>query len=176
MANYLWSISVPRSNSAVGLGVLCVFLAILVAALVVNHGVIKPLILNFAVWLFMLIGVYAALSFVRRMLRPPIALAANEAGLVVFYRKDTGDYVQPGVVVPWRTIVSFEYESYTFQATGTDPLRRHALVAALLPGNALPLDQISVRKTDNKLYVDVWSKKIADKVVHDLRQLSQQYK
>ena len=94
----------------------------------------------------------------------------------MFYRKQTGDYVPLGVVIPWRLIQSFEYESYTFQASGTAPMQRHALVVLLVAGNDLPLDQVSVRKADNKLYVNAWSKNIALEAVNDLRRLSQQYK
>jgi hypothetical protein len=55
-------------------------------------------------------------------------------------------------------------------------MQRHALVVLLVAGNDLPLDQVSVRKADNKLYVNAWSKNIALEAVNDLRRLSQQYK
>ena len=60
----------PRSNSAIGLGVSCTFLAMLAAGLFANHGVIEPLALNLAVWFFLFVGAYASLSFGRRLLRP----------------------------------------------------------------------------------------------------------
>lgn len=168
---YPWTVSVPRWNSAIGLTLSFIFLAILAIALIANHGLIRPLILDLAVWLFILVACYAAFSFTRRLLNPPLALAADEAGLVVFYRRYRGDYAQPGVVVPWSAIESLGYESYTVKASSRT--RIYALVVVLHPHNAVPLDQLSIRTAENRLYVDLWSKSTATKVLDDLRAFRQ---
>jgi hypothetical protein len=169
--NYLWQIRVPPWNSVIGL-VLCALCGggLIAVALHQNAGI--PPFGTVALWGFGLAACSGAYAFGRWVLRPPLAIAASEVGLLTFLHVDKANYAPPGFLVPWADIASLSYYSYVSRGR----IRRHALVVHLRPGHApMPLEKISLQREPDALYWNVWSAATGKQVLGDLAPLLQRF-
>jgi hypothetical protein len=161
---YLWSLSIPRWNSAMGVGVCAGFIGMVGGTLVATSGLFQPTIAMVVVWFSLLAALIGVYSFAGRTIWPPVALAAVNDGLIIFFRADKHKYDSVGVVVPWAEITSLGYEAYRSDGI------MHTLVVHLCANSSVPLDQISFRAVKDTLYVNVFSEKIATRAIDSLTQ------
>ena len=169
---HLWEASVPRWNSAIGM-VLCAAFGGGLIGIAVHQGARDTIAVPVVLWLFALGAAWGAYAFGRWVLRPPLAIAATEAGLITFLRVDKANYGPPGFLVPWSEIASLSYETYV----SSNQRRRHALVVHLRPGHApMPVETISLQREHDALYWNVWSAATGKRVVTDLGPFLQRFK
>jgi hypothetical protein len=156
--DYLWSLSVPRWNSAIGLGVTVLF-GSFVGLLLANAGpVLKATLTAALFWTVTGFSVFAFQAFGRWILRPPLALAATKDGLITFWHQERMNYAPPGRLIPWQAIQSLSYKSYV---TGR-MTRAHSLV-------------IQCNKDGNDMYLDVWSEKTGRETLTRLLELHRRF-
>jgi hypothetical protein len=148
---------------------------ILGAALIANKGFLDSIALAILVWMLFLAGAAGILFYGKRMLWPPLALAADDRGLIVFPCDEKGRFSTTGVVVPWGEITSLAYEEYQLPMSGTDIFRMHALVVHVGPGSSLLLEKVNVRRASDAFCVEVWSKNNGMKVVEELNAMLFKY-
>ena len=156
-AGYLWSLAVPRWNSAIGLGVTFVcgsFFGVLLA----NAGPVwKPTLTAALFWCVIAVAAFALQAFGRWLLHPPLAIAATEGGLITFWQPAHMNYAPPGRLIPWRSIQSLSYKSYVTRRT-----RAHALV-------------VQCETDENEIHLDVWSEKIGRETLDRVRELHRRF-
>ena len=171
--NYLWQFRVPRWNSAIGLAISTAISVVLIGLLVVRGGRPGTILVTGVVWVIAALCLYGVFAFGRWVLRPPMAMAATENGFVTFARAERADYKSPGFLIPWAEIQSFSYQSYV---TASNRLRVHALLVHLRQGHSvLPMEKLSLRNEPDTVYLSVWSKSAAEKIVVELSELCQRF-
>ena len=139
----------------------------------VHQSARAPMTVTGVLWLCAFGALWGAYAFGRWVLRPPLAIAATEAGLVTFLRVDKANYGPPGFLVPWSEIASLSYETYV----SSSQRRRHSLVVHLRPGHApMPVETISLQREHDALYWNVWSAATGKRVVTDLGPFLQRFK
>jgi len=156
-ADYLWSLTVPRWNSAIGLSVTAVFGSFFGALLANAAPVTKPSLTAALFWCVIVITVFALQSFSRWLLHPPLALAATKDGLITFLQTEKMTYAAPGRLIPWQSIRSVSYMSYITRST-----RMHALV-------------VQCEADGNEMHLDVWSEKIGRETLERVRELRRRF-
>jgi hypothetical protein len=156
-ADYLWSLTVPRWNSAIGFGV-TVLCGSFFGVLLTNAGsVTKPTLTAALFWFVIALTVFAVQAFGRWLVHPPLALAATKEGLITFYRPEQMNYGPPGRLIPWHSIQALSYKSYVTRRT-----RAHALV-------------VQCETDGNEMHLDVWSEKIGRETLDRVRELHQRF-
>jgi hypothetical protein len=155
---YLWSLAVPRWNSAIGIGVTA-FFGMFVGVLLARSGsIVRPSLSAGLFWLIIATTLIALRAFGRFLLNPPIALAATKEGLMTFWRPEQMTYAPPGLLIPWHTIEALSYKSYvTSQRT-----RMHALIVQCQPDSSIKS-------------FDVWSENLGRETVNRLTSLRSRY-
>jgi hypothetical protein len=153
----LWSLAVPRWNSAIGLGVTAIFGSFVGVLLANAAPVTKPTLTAALFWVVIAITVFALQAFGRWLLHPPVALAATKDGLITFFQPEKMTYAAPGRLIPWHSIRSVSYKSYVTRRT-----RMHALV-------------VQCEADGNEMHLDVWSEKIGRETLARVRELLQRF-
>ena len=168
---YLWEVRVPRWNSAIGM-ILCAVFGAGLVGIALHLGATAPAFAALVVWVFALVACWGAYAFGRWVLRPPLAIAATQDGLISFLRVDKADYGPPGFLVPWMEIESLTYETYV----SAGRRRSHALVVHLRPGHAaMPVDRISLQRREDALHWNVWAAATGKRVAGDLEPFLQRF-
>jgi hypothetical protein len=167
---YLWQVRVPRWNSAIGM-ILCAVFGVGLAGIALHLGATVPALAAVVLWMSSLAACWGAYAFGRWVLRPPLAIAATEDGLISFLRVDKGDYGPPGFLVPWAEVASLSCETYV-----SNRRRCHALVVHLRPGHApMPADRVSLQHREDALHWNAWSAATGKRVASDLEPFLQRF-
>ena len=156
-AEYLWSLTVPRWNSAIGLGVTALTGSFFGGLLAHAAPVTKPTVIAALFWCVIAITVFALQAFGRWLLHPPVAMAATKDGLITFLQPEKMTYAAPGRLIPWHSIQSVSYKSYITRRT-----RMHALV-------------VQCGTDGNEMHLDVWSEKIGTETLARVREFHQRF-
>jgi hypothetical protein len=166
---YLWTLTVPRWNSAIDLAVSAVFGIFFNVMLWRAGTVTKPNLVAALFWLVSGSALFAFQAFARCILWPPIAMAVTTIGFMTFFRQDRMDYGSPGVLVPWPVIKSI---SYKFVRTSRRT-RMHALAIQLEPDHCQLIPRAMAAQ--DTIYFDVWSERTGHRVVARLTELQRHF-
>jgi len=149
----LLRVSVPRSQSIIGvvLFLLMTAICVLVLSRPASGSTSIPLVTVFVglIGIAMLLG---TLAFFRMLVRPAIMLDATPAGLVSYLDAKSGKYSAHGLLIPWPSIRHIEFYS---GVSSNDHLRIKSARLYLAPGHCVPISEVSIlRKVSSPFSVD----------------------
>ena len=141
----LLRVSVPRSQSAIGVLLCLLMTAICVWAFwrTVSGPSSVPRLVSVFVGLIGLAMLLGTLAFIRMLLRPPITLDATASGLVTYLNVTSGRYSADGVLIPWHSINHIEFYSSSAYSFGNQ-LRVKSARLYLAPDHRVPISDVSI--------------------------------